>query len=431
MNGQLGRVVPHILFCITTLLVLLGLVTVYSAGSFYGYKKIRNEWEGTVREAVAQAAHHADLEGESDPLTALRELQAQNAERRASTLSTFTSQILWAGIGFFVLAFTAMVDYPVWGRRIGWLILGVFGLQLALTLIPPGSNLPVKSLLFHGAKSRLSIFGLAIQPSELAKLVLIIFTAWFLSRRVQEDRMSLRSLFPLVFVLSPSIGMILLESDKGVAGHLCIAIALLWFFSGGRMSHFLTLCTLGAISVGSVVAFNDEARSRVVKFMTGVPEDQYRQALEGFARGGLFGTGFGNGVESLTLFGAHNDVILAIVGEELGFVATAAVVLGYTTLILLGLRISKACDDPFGKILALGVTILFGSQALLNIAITLSLLPPTGFNLPLLSAGGASMITTMAGMGILINISLSTHEHLLDSRKRNKAGGFRVWGAAA
>ena len=432
MSGQIGRLIPHILFSLTTVLVLVGLVTVYSAGAFYDYISIRNQWEKTVEEAITRATAPESVQDESvEPLQTLKDLQAQSATRRAGTLSTFLHQILWACIGFLALATTAMFDYPVWGRRIGWVIVGMLGLQLLLTLIPPGTGWPVRSLFHYGAKSRLSILGFTIQPSEMAKLGLIIFTSWFLSRRVQEEKMSILSLCPVLFILGPSIGMILLEPDRGVAAHLCIAIALLWFFSGGKKGHFITLSLLGSVAIGTMVAINEEAKSRVVNFVTGKPEFQYQQALEGLSRGGLFGVGLGDGEGSLTLFGAHNDVILAVIGEELGFIATAAVVLGYMGLILLGLRISKSCDDPFGKILALGITILLGSQALLNIAITLNLLPPTGFTLPLLSAGGASMVTTMAGIGILINISLSTHEHLLDSRKRAKVGGVRVWGVTA
>ena len=419
MIGQIGRLVPHLLFSITTVLVLFGLVAVYSAGAFYDYRSSRNQWEKTVKEAIGQAtAPDATASDSLDPLQTLKELQAQGAERRASTLSTFVHQILWACIGFFVLAVTAMFDYPIWGRRIGWVLLLLFSLQIALTLIPSGTSWPIRSVVMNGAKSRLNILGFTVQPSEVAKLVLVLFTSWFLSRRVQEEKMSLTSLLPVLFVLVPSIGMILMEPDRGVAAHICLALALLWFFSGGRMFHFLTLLVAGTLSVGTMVAINDEARSRIVNFVTGTPEWQYQQALEGISRGGLFGVGLGDGEGSLTLYGAHNDVILAVIGEELGFIVTSLVVLAYLAIILLGLRVSKACDDPFGKILSLGITILIGTQALLNIAITLNLLPPTGFTLPLLSAGGASMVTTMAGIGILINISLSTHDQLLDSRNR-------------
>ncbi|MCA9442853.1 MAG: FtsW/RodA/SpoVE family cell cycle protein, partial [Candidatus Omnitrophica bacterium] len=426
MSGQIGRLVPHILFSLTTVLVLFGLVTVYSAGAFFDYRSIRNQWEKTVETAITQAIAPDSVEGKSDdPFQTLKQLQAQGANRRASTLSTFLHQTIWVVIGFLALAITARFDYPIWGRRIGWIVLILFSLQLALTLIPAGTNWPIRSLELNYAKSRLSLFGFTIQPSELAKLILIIFTSWFLSRRVQEDRMSLSSLLPVLLIIAPSIGMILLESDRGVAAHLCLALALLWFFSGGKIGHFAVLSVVGIFGVGFMVLNSEEAKSRIVNFFTGQPEYQYQQALEGVSRGGLFGVGLGDGEGSLTLYGAHNDVILAVVGEELGFIVTAAVVLAYLTLILLGLRISKNCDDPFGKILALGITILLGTQALLNIAITLNLLPPTGFTLPLLSAGGASMVTTMAAIGILINISLSTHDHLLDSRKRTKVGGLR------
>ena len=127
----------------------------------------------------------------------------------------------------------------------------------------------------------------------MAKLGLIIFTSWFLSRRVQEEKMSILSLCPVLFILGPSIGMILLEPDRGVAAHLCIAIALLWFFSGGKKGHFITLSLLGSVAIGTMVAINEEAKSRVVNFVTGKPEFQYQQALEGLSRGGLFGVGLG------------------------------------------------------------------------------------------------------------------------------------------
>lgn len=426
MIRWIDRMVPHMLFCLTTLLVLFGLVMVYSSSAFRDYRRdSQKKWEEAVELAVVRATERPGHSGASDPNESIDTLREQDAIRRASMLNTFLKQIVWVLLGFVALAFAASVDYPLWGRRIGWLMLLVLGLQAALFVIPANTGLPVQSRLINGSRSWLEILKFRLQPSEIAKIGLILFSSWYLARRVQKGSLTLVSTLPALPVLALSVGLILCESDKGVAVHLCLSLLLLWLLAAGDLAQVLLLGGLSTAAIGAVVATSEEARSRIIHYFT---EDSFQMlhAKEAFSRGGFLGKGLGDGDAALSayLFGAHNDFIFAVVGEELGFITTSLLVAGYLALVLLGLKVAAGCTDPFGTFLALGITILIGAQAFLNMAIVTGLAPTTGFTLPLVSYGGSSLTWTMIAMGILINISMSTHNHLLRGVNRVKPEPF-------
>jgi cell division protein FtsW len=427
MTRWIDRMAPHMLFCLTTCLVLFGLVMVYSSSAFFDYRRnSQGQWEKAVEQAVQQATSNTSQPKESgDPEVSLESLRQQDAARQASMLTTFLTQVCWVLVGFVALGAAVLVDYPLWGKRIGWILLGMLSLQVALFIIPVNTGLPVQSRLINGARSWLQILAFRIQPSEIAKLGLVIFCAWYLSRRIQKGKLSFFSFVPALPVLGLSIGLILCESDRGVAVHLCLSLLILWMLAVGRISHVLILGTIAAAAVGTMIAMSPAARGRIISF-TGTESFHLRQSREALSRGGMFGTGLGDGdaALSLYLFGAHTDFIMAIVGEELGFVATGSLVAGYLALVLLGFKVASSCGDPFGTLLAMGITILVGTQAFLNMAVVTGLAPTTGFTLPLVSYGGSSLTGTMIAIGILINISLSTHNHLLSDRNRVKPGPF-------
>jgi cell division protein FtsW len=427
MSRWLERMAPHMIFCLTTCLVLFGLVMVYSSSAFRDYRKTSQKaWELAVDQAVLGVARNGNEDGQAAASgSTLEVLRRQDATRRASMLSTFLKQLCWVLIGFLALAATATVDYPLWGKRIGLVLLVVLFLQAALFIIPANTGWPVQSKLVNGSRSWLEILAFRIQPSEIAKLGLVIFSAWYLARRIEKNKLTFFSFIPALPVFALSIGLILCESDKGVAVHLCLALIVLWLLAAGRFSHVLVLGLLACIAVGAMIAGSPEARSRITGFI-GSDSFQLRHSKEAFARGGMFGTGLGDGDAALSqyLYGSHTDFIMAVVGEELGFMVTAALVTGYLTLVLFGLRVASECADPFGTLLALGITTLIGTQAFLNMAIATGLAPTTGFTLPLLSYGGSSLTWTMISIGILINVSLSTHNRLLRDRNRQKPSPF-------
>jgi cell division protein FtsW len=427
MNRWSDRLIPHLIFCVTTCLVLFGLVMVYSSSAFDNYKSSRDKWETLVQTTVETATVKAGAATTTQEAIAdLELLRKEDADRRASMWGTFLRQSRWVVLGFVILTLTAMLDYPVWSKKIGWLVLGFLLLQSMLFIVPADTGLPIQSRIVNGARSSIQFLVIRFQPSEVAKVGVTIFTAWFLARRFETGKKSLLSLLPAVLIIGTSVGLILCESDKGVAGHLMLAMIAFWMISGVRFLYILLLSGAGAAAMAALVAVSEEAKSRIF----GVPF-QLEHALAAFSRGGLFGRGLGDGDADLAyLYGAHTDFILAVVGEELGFVATLSLVLGYLFLILLGIRVASRCADPFGTYLALGVTVLLGTQAFLYMAVNTGLAPTTGFTLPLISYGGSSLIWTMAAIGILINISLTTPNQLLENAKRG-TGPFGFSGRGA
>jgi cell division protein FtsW len=415
MNRWYARIIPHLIFCVTTCLVLFGLVMVYSSSAFEDYRRSsRSDWEQAVEKAVETATIQAGESNSGDEATAtLETLRKKDAERRTSMLSTFLRQVRWGLVGFVFLALAAMVDYPIWQKKIGWVLLAFLGCQLALMTIPPDTGLPIQSRVVNGARSSLQILSFRFQPSEIAKLGVIVFTAWVLARSHQPGRNFFLCIVPGFFIAGVSVALILWESDKGVAGHLCIALLALWTLAGIKFRYIAVMGILATVAIGSFIIYDPEAVSRFFDSF------QMRQAKAAFARGGLLGTGIGDGDADLAyLYAAHTDFILAVIGEELGFIASSLVVFGYLFLILLGLKVAEGCPDPFGTYLALGITVLIGTQAFLNIAVSTGMAPTTGFTLPLLSYGGSSLIWTMAGIGVLINISLSNPSYLLGNGKK-------------
>lgn len=435
MNRWLDRMAPHAIFCLTTCMVLFGLVMVYSSSAFIDYRSTtQKQWEQAVDQAITTALQPGERAKLADEeVVSLEGLREQDTTRRASMLSTFIKQACWVLLGFFALAFAATVDYPLWGKRIGLLLLTLLALQVALFVLPCNSaGLPIQAREINGSRSWIQVLGFRLQPSELAKLVLVIFSAWYLSRRIEKGPVPFFAFLPALPIFAISIGMILAESDKGVAIHLCLSILILWIIAVGRFSQVLILGAVAAVTIGILISFSAEAQERLYHFF-GPDSFQLRHSKEALSRGGLLGTGLGDGdaALSLYLFGANTDFILATIGEELGFAVTSAVVLGYLAIILIGLKVASSCGDPFGTLLALGITVLIGSQAFLNMAVVTGLAPTTGFTLPLLSYGGSSLTWTMIAIGILINISLSTHNQLLSGRNRVKPGPFGTGRVAA
>ncbi|KXK40367.1 MAG: Lipid II flippase FtsW [Candidatus Hinthialibacteria bacterium OLB16] len=433
MKRWIDRMAPHMIFCFTTLLVLFGLIMVYSSSAFSDYRKeSRPAWEKAVESAILQAETKSANAQELDPNQLLESLRQKDSLRRASMLNTFVKQICWVLIGFMAMGAAVLVDYPLWGKKIGWLLLVTFCLQAALFLIPANNNLPVQARIINGSRSWLQVFGFRLQPSELVKLTLVIFCAWYLSRKASRGTTNFFAMLPSLPIFCLSIGLILCESDKGVAVHLCLSLLLLWMIAVGRFSQVLILGAIASVALGVVISTSPEALGRIESFL-GTDSFQLQQAKDAFSRGGWLGRGLGNSDAALSayLYGAHTDFIMAVVGEELGFACTSILVTGYFLLCLVGLKVAAACTDPFGSLLALGITLLIGTQAFLNMAIVTGLAPTTGFTLPLLSYGGSSLTWTMIGIGILLNVSLSTHNHLLRGHNRVKPNPFGTGRAMA
>ena len=249
------------------------------------------------------------------------------------------------------------------------------------------------------------------QPAEAAKLAVVIFLATQLAKR--EDRVNElgSTLLPLAGILAIPLGLILLEPDFGTAAVLG-TVVMAMFFVAGVTWRKIFLFSLGGIPMVTALVLGAEyRRARVMAFLH--PESdpygsgfQVMQSLIAFGTGGMTGVGIGSGRQKLFFLPEpHTDFIFAIVGEELGFVGAVILILLFGVIVWRGWRIAWSTDEPFVRYAAVGLSFMIGVQALVNMSVSLAILPTKGIPLPLVSYGGSSLIVTMAAAGLLLNMS--------------------------
>ncbi len=315
-------------------------------------------------------------------------------------------QMSGALLGLVVLLAAAAVDYRRL-RELAWPLLGIVVLMLFLMLLPAAASIAPEA---NGARRWLLIGPVAIQPSEMAKLVVIIWTAALVVKKQDRLRSLSRGLVPFLLVWGLVTTLILLQPDLSTAILLVGLAGLVAYAGGARPAHFLALgvicmpflwsqLTRAAYRMERVVAFLDP-RADVVDMGY-----QINQSLIALGSGGLVGRGFGRGQQKFGFLPEpHNDFILAMVGEELGFLGVATVIILFVAFGLVGYRIARGATDLFGFLLALGVTNLIVIQGFLHVGVNLAVVPATGVTLPFISYGRSSLIVSLAAAGILMSI---------------------------
>ena len=320
-------------------------------------------------------------------------------------------QIVGAIIGTIGLLIVQRIDYRLW-RKYSVHLMGVCLLMLFLVLVLPASLTEV-----NGSRSWIrfgegSILGLiSVQPAEVAKLALIIYFADWLSRRSAKLANVTYGLIPFSVMLGVVCGLVMLQPDLGTTVVLVLIAGTIYFAAGANVWHILGALALGALAFWFLVGVMGFRNYRILAFLD--PEKYYStfgfqptHALYALGSGGIFGQGLGQGRQKFQwLPQAHTDTIFAIVGEELGLVGTVAVMVAFGIIAYRGFRIAGRAPSPFAALVAVGITSWILAQALINIAVTTSLLPFTGLTLPFLSYGSTSLYTTMIGVGILLNLS--------------------------
>ncbi|MGE0394613.1 MAG: putative lipid II flippase FtsW [Vicinamibacterales bacterium] len=314
-----------------------------------------------------------------------------------------TKQALWAALGVAVLAIASRVDYRLYRNdRVVWAVLGLVGLMLAAVLF----STPV-----NGTRRWFGIGGLGIQPSELAKIACVLFTAVTLERRMHRINELRYSLVPIGLITGGLMLLILLQPDFGTAMSL-LAIVFVMVFAAGL--HYRYLVTLGLLLLPVVGAVMVAAPYRVKRLTAFI--DPWKdplgsgfhiiQSLIAVGTGGVEGKGLMAGVQKLFyLPEPHTDFIYAVIAEELGLIGASAVLICFLVITWRGLRVAIRAEDSFGSFVALGLTTMIGVQAFVNISMVLSLLPTKGIPLPLVSNGGSSLLISLLAMGMLLNIS--------------------------
>jgi cell division protein FtsW len=338
-------------------------------------------------------------------------------ETSGSAFTVFVRQCAWLFFATIAMVVGARVDYHRWARGVPLLVLGTLGL-LVLVLVP-GIGVSV-----NGAQRWIGVGALQLQPAEPAKFALIVFVAALVARnghRVHELGVVLR---PALVVLGMFALLLMRQPNLGTTMILCGIVGGMLLWAGVPM-RVLGVLGAAAVSLGTVFALSaDYRRARVVGFLdpwanAGDAGYQTIQSLIGVASGGVSGAGLG---ESRAKWGflpeSHTDFVFAIIGEELGLIGCLCVVGLFAALIALGLRIAQRASDPFGSMLAVGVTTWFAVQGFVNVGAVLSLLPITGVPLPFVSFGGSSLVATMLAAGVLVNVALQGHEPLHPVRAR-------------
>ena len=316
-------------------------------------------------------------------------------------------QAIGGSIGLVLLAVMAHLDYRVL-RFFAWpLLLGVVALLVFVLL--PGTEAIAPRV--NGGRRWIDLGPIQGQPSELAKLVLLVWTAAVAVRKQDRLNSLSRGLLPFLLVWGIVASLIFMQPSMSAAALVVLLSALVLFAAGARIGHFILLAVVGMPVLLAQVSGAAYRMRRIVAFVdpTHDPDGvsyQITQALIAIGSGGVLGRGLGHGQQKFGFLPEpHNDFIFAMIGEEWGFVGAVFLVVIYASVGLIGYRIARNAPDLFGSLLAIGVTNLIVVQALLHMAVNTALIPTTGVTLPFVSYGGSSLIVCLAAIGILMNIA--------------------------
>lgn len=311
-------------------------------------------------------------------------------------------QATGAVVGLVAFSVLAKVDAELW-RRLAWpIMLGSIVLMVAVLFTPK-----------VGGSSR-HLFGGSIQPSELAKFAILVWTPMLLVKKGEAVKRVGKGLMPFAVVIGTLSLLAILEPDYSVAMMFCLLTAVLLFVGGARIAHFVLFGALGIVLVGFQLSQSTYVRERIRSFVEGEQAsserrsptgDQQYQSFVAVGSGGLLGVGFGQGNQQrgwLPL--AQSDFIGSIVGEEFGFLGLAGVTVLYALYAWLGFRIARNARTPFLTLVAVGLTFVTVVTAFIHLGVVIGLLPNTGLTLPFVSYGRSNLVLTLAMTGILVNI---------------------------
>jgi cell division protein FtsW len=342
-------------------------------------------------------------------------------------------QAIYALLGIVLMVVASQLDYHRLRYLAPALLLVALGLCAAVLVASPAVN---------GAHRWFFVGPASVQPSELAKLALCLFAAVYLARRTPPRTLG-ELMRPLGIVTGLFCGLILLEPDLGTTISLCVMVLAVLVVAGVPVRLLATASLLVAAAGFVAIWAEPYRRARFFSFLDPWSDAQGSgfqivQATIGIGSGGITGVGLGEGPQkALYLPEAHTDMIFAVVGEELGLIGSVFVICAFAAFGYAGFRIALRCRDPFGKLLAAGLTALVCGQAAINLAAVLGIAPLTGIPLPFVSYGGSSLIVLLAGVGILLNIAVN--ERVVEARvpgrsgrnRRARSAGARRRGSAA
>ena len=331
-------------------------------------------------------------------------------------------QLVWLFLSIVVATLVALFDYH-WWQKVAWPV-GIAATVLLILVLIPHIGVEV-----GGSRRWLRLGPFSIQPSEMTKFCTpIVMTAWIVraGRRIEQVKEGL--IYPLA-ALMVVVTLMLIEPDLGTSV-LTAAVGILVLYAGGSRMNYLMVAGLVAIVLAAVAIwllwdthFVQHRVGRIMAFWLPerYPDKAYQvvQSKMAFIIGGPFGVGLGNSMQKqYYLPEAHTDFILAIIGEEIGFVATLVILLMFMGILICGMTIALRAPDPYGRLVAFGMTMMIGIQSVINIGVVTGCLPTKGLPLPFISFGGSSLMSSVASVAVLVNIALHGESQQTDDHTR-------------
>ncbi|MGI6703062.1 MAG: stage V sporulation protein E [Clostridia bacterium] len=316
-------------------------------------------------------------------------------------------QMMWAILGFTAMFVLSKFNYENYDRLSKYILIA--GLLSLLLVFIPGLGITL-----NGATRWIAIGGITIQPSEFAKLAVIVYTASALNRKKDDVRSFIKGVVPFLLVAGVVFGLIMLQPDFSTGVSIAAIVIVMIFLAGANIGHLVGLALPAFVALVIMIISEPYRMDRWTSFLDPFqdPRDSGYQAIQSLyalGSGGLFGLGLGRSRQKFFYIPLpQNDFIFSIIGEELGFIGAATVVFLFMLLIWRGIRIAIHAPDFFSSILAAGVVAMIAIQVIMNIAVVTSSMPVTGIPLPFISAGGSSLFFTLSAVGILLNISRKT-----------------------
>ena len=321
-------------------------------------------------------------------------------------LSYTMTQVSGAMLGGVALLVVSRIDYRLW-QRFAWPMLLVTLVFLLIPLLPFTYGI---APLRNGARRWVDIGPVNFQPSELARLVIVIWCAMLAAKKGEQVRQFKKGVLPFLVVIGFVSGLILLEPNLSMATLVGLLGMMVLFTAGAKIGHFLLLAFGAVLLVANQIHDVEYRIRRFTAFMDGGSATseagfQLAQSIIGFGSGRVLGLGFGEGQQKLGYVPyAYSDFLFSTIGEEWGFLGVVVVVFLFGLFCWMGFRIARTASDSFGQYLAVGLTAAIGISAFLHMAVTMGLMPTTGLTLPFMSHGRSSLMISLVGTGILINI---------------------------
>ncbi len=355
----------RVLLVLTITLVLFGLLMIASAGALYSETRFGSTWFFVLRQSIGVV------------------------------------------IGIGALLVVRRIDYHIYERFAVPILL--LATALLIVLLIPGVSQEV-----YGAKRWLALGPVTIQPSEIMKLALIFYLSAFFASRQKTMNDLYETLLPLIVIMGGIGFLILAQPDMGTLGVMVIIAGTLFFTAGGGLLYIIGGIVAAAAGVAALIASAPYRLQRLTTFLDPYSDPtgtgyQVLQGLIAIGAGGVFGRGFGHGLQKFNYLPEPvGDSIFAVIAEEWGFIGATILLLLFALFAYCGYRIARTAADTFGRLVAVGITTWILTQAFFNIAAVTALMPLTGIPLPLISYGSTALVVTLCGIGVLLNIGSTT-----------------------